>query len=131
MTPRRRCTYNQSTIKGVREPSGTQDMPPERIVRADESAIGSTATRDVKDDKGAVVCFAGDILNASLLLDLKRAGISSVYVERQVGPDGERNVDDLLVELDRRFARVEANPVMRVLKEVIAERTREEARGGT
>jgi hypothetical protein len=106
-------------------------MPPEKIVRADESAIGSTVTRDVKDDKGAVVCFAGDSLTASLLLDLKRAGISSVYVECQPGPDGERSVEELLAELDRRFAAVEENPVMRVLKEVIAEKTKEKARGGT
>jgi hypothetical protein len=106
-------------------------MPPERVVRADESAIGSTVTRDVKDDKGAVVCFAGDRLSASLLLDLRRAGIGSVYVEREIGPDGERNVDDLLAELDRRFARVETDPLMGVLKEVMAEKTREKARGGT
>jgi len=106
-------------------------MPPERIVRADESAIGSTVTRDLKDDKGAVVCFAGDNLTASLLLDLKRAGISSVYVECQRGPDGGHSVEDLLAELDRRFSAVEGNPVMRVLKELIAEKTREKARGGT
>jgi hypothetical protein len=106
-------------------------MPPEKIVRADESAIGSTVTRDVKDDKGAVVCFAGDNLTTSLLLDLKRAGISSVYVECQPGPDGGRSVEELLTELDRRFAAVEGDPVMRVLKEAIAEKKREKARGGT
>lgn len=106
-------------------------MPPERIVKADESAIGSRVTRDVKDDKGAVVCFAGDRLSASLLLRLKRSGTSTVYVEREPGSKGGRSLEERLSELDRRFAGVEMNPAMRVLKEVIAEKTREKACGGT
>ncbi|MCK5557002.1 MAG: hypothetical protein KAJ01_01400 [Candidatus Hydrogenedentes bacterium] len=106
-------------------------MPPDRIVRADESAIGSTVTRDVKDDKGAVVCFAGDRLSVSLLLKFKRAGISSVYVEREPSSHKRGSLDERLCELDRKFAGVETNPAMRVLKEIIAERTRENAGGGT
>jgi hypothetical protein len=105
-------------------------MSAEKIVRADECAIGSTVTRDVTDDKGAVVCFAGDRLNASLLLRLKRAGITTVYVDDGTASESESNVREQLAELDRRFGDVDANPIMRVMKETIAERMKESAGGG-
>ena len=106
-------------------------MALEKIIKVDESAIGSTVTRDVRGDTGAIVCSVGDRLGARLVLKLRRAGISSVYVKRHLAHGGKRGVDNRLSELDRKFARVEADPIMHALKRVLAERIKEKARGGT
>jgi hypothetical protein len=105
-------------------------MTPEKIVRLDESAIGSTLSRVVHGDGTVVVCSAGARLNGRTLLKLKRAGISSVYVKRELALGGNDSVTNRLLELDRKFARVENEPTMRALKRAVAERIKEKAGGG-
>jgi len=104
-------------------------MPLERIIRVDESAISAILSRDVKDERGDVLCSGGDRLSARLIVKLKRAGISDVYVRREPRPERKRDVDKRLSQLDERFARVNANPVMHALKCMIAEQIKETARG--
>lgn len=106
-------------------------MAPEKLVRVDESAIGSTLARDVKDGEGAVVCSAGDRLSWRLVHKLRRDGIDTVHVKRKPARGENRAVDERLSELDRKFAYSENDPVMRALKDVVAEKIREKSRGGT
>ena len=106
-------------------------MAVEKIVRLDESAIGSTLTRDVRGEGTALICSAGDRLSGRLVLKLKRAGISSVYVKRELIFGERESVAKRLSQLDRRFARVEKSAVMHALKAAIAEKMKEKARGGT
>jgi hypothetical protein len=106
-------------------------MALEKIVRADESAIGSTLTRDVRDGAGASICSAGDRLSAGLVMKLKRAGIASVYVKRELALGGTHGVDARLSRLEKKFARVSGDPIMDDLKRAVANKIREKARGGS
>jgi len=106
-------------------------MALERIVRADESAIGSTLTRDVHDDAGTLICSAGDRLSGPLIIELKRAGITSVYVKRELIVGGTRGVNRRLSRLDKKFARVSHDPIMNALKRAVAEKIQEKSRVGS
>ncbi len=106
-------------------------MALEKIVRADESAIGSTLTRDANDDAGAPICSAGDRLSGRLVIKLKRAGITSVYVKRELILGGPHGVNGCLSRLDKKFARVSNDPIMNALKRAVAEKLQEKSRGGS
>jgi len=106
-------------------------MAPERLIRVDESAIGSTSARDIKDKTGAIVCCAGDRLSWQMVRKLRRGDVDSVHVLREPDRTGNQTVHERLAELDARFARVQNDPVMRALKEIVAERIREKSCGGT
>jgi hypothetical protein len=106
-------------------------MALEKIVRADECAIGSTLTRDVHDDAGAPICSAGDRLSGRLVIKLKRAGITSVYVKRELTLGRTHGVNGRLSRLDKKFARVSSDPIMDALKRAVAEKIQEKSRGGS
>lgn len=88
-------------------------------------------TRDVHDDTGAPICSAGDRLSGRLLLKLKRAGITSVYVKREVIVGVTHGMNGRLSRLDKKFARVSNDPIMDALKRAVAEKIREKSRGGS
>ena len=76
-------------------------MAREKLIKVDESAIGCTSTRDLKDDKGAIVCCAGDILDWRLVHKLRRDGIDTVYVKHGTARRENQDVDERLSELNR------------------------------
>jgi len=106
-------------------------MTSEKLIRVDESAIGSTLARDVKDSTGAIVCCAGEKLSWQMVRTLRRGDVDSVHVRREPSRAGNQTVHERLDELDKKFARVQDNPIMTALKGIIADRIREESRGET
>ena len=106
-------------------------MAPEKLIRVDESAIGSTSARDIRDKTGAIVCCAGDRLTWRLVHKLRRGDVDSIHVLLEPDRAGNQTVHERLSELDGKFARVENDPVMRALKDIVAERIREKSCGGT
>jgi len=106
-------------------------MAPEKLIRVDESAIGSILARDVQDGTGAIVCSAGDRLGWRVVHRLRRDGVSTVHVKSEPVRGENRSVDERLSELDKKFARVENDAVMRALKDIIAMKIRGASCGGT
>ena len=104
-------------------------MTSEKLIRVDESAIGSTLARDVKDSTGAIVCCAGERLSWQMVRTLRRGDVDSVHVMRGPNRTGSQTVHERLAELDRKFAHIQDNPVMSALKGIIAEKIREKSRG--
>lgn len=78
--------------------------------------------RDVKradNPQGPPICGRGTVLSASLIERLRNLGITSLVVEgHPVSIEGEKTLDDLLAELDRRFSKVANVPLMARLKEI-------------
>ena len=106
-------------------------MAMEKLIRLDESAIGCTLAGEVKDGTGTIVSSTGDVLSWQLVRKLRRDGIDTVYVKPRSGGHKKQSVDERLLELDRKFARVDNDPVVGALKDIIAERMRRGSRGGT
>jgi hypothetical protein len=78
--------------------------------------------RDVKradNPQGPPICGRGTTLSASLIERLRNLGITSITVEgHPVTVEGEKTLDDLLADLDRRFSKVANVPLMARLKEI-------------
>jgi len=106
-------------------------MTSDKLIRVDESAIGSTLARDVRDGAGAIVCCAGERLSWQTIRTLRRGDVQSVHVRREPDRKGNQTVHERLAELDRKFAHIQDDPVMSALKDIIAERIREKSRGET
>ncbi|RNC69884.1 MAG: hypothetical protein ED859_07020 [Desulfuromonadales bacterium] len=78
--------------------------------------------RDVKrtdNPQGPPICGKGAVLTETLIERLRTLGIKSITVEgHPVAIDGEKTLDDLLVDLDHRFSKVDTLPLMAKLKEM-------------
>ncbi|KAF0217897.1 MAG: hypothetical protein FD174_3160 [Geobacteraceae bacterium] len=83
---------------------------------------GMALAREVKqaDNSNAPpICGRGVILTEPLLERLKNMGIQTVTVEgHPVWVEGEKSLEELLSNLDRRFKKVEGNLLMDKLKDI-------------
>jgi hypothetical protein len=71
------------------------------------------------DPASMTICGRGIKLTASLIGRLEQMGIQSVTVEgHPVKIEGEASVEEMLAALERRFRRVENDPLMMTIKEV-------------
>lgn len=65
------------------------------------------------------VCGSGVVLTESLIERLKTMGIKTLSVEgHPVALEGEKGLDEYLLDLDRRFSKVSDDPLMMKLKEM-------------
>lgn len=78
--------------------------------------------RDVRrtdNPQAPPICGRGTTLTESLIERLKNLGIKSITVEgHPVVIEGEKTLEDLLADLDRRFSKVANVPLMMRLKEI-------------
>lgn len=83
---------------------------------------GMVLARDIKNEESPdspIICGKGMVLTESLIRRLTQMGIQAIAVEgHPVTMDGEKPLDEMLADLDKRFRRVEGNPLMTGLKEI-------------
>lgn len=80
-----------------------------------------TAKEVVRPDKpnGPPICGKGVELTDALIERLKGMGIQSVTVEgRPIRMEGEPSLEDMLATLDKRFRKVEGDPLTMKLKAI-------------
>lgn len=86
------------------------------------AVTGMVLARDiVRNDnpKGPPICGKGGTLTDSLIERLKRMGVSTVTVEgRPVRMEGDKSLEEILEDLDRRFNKVEDDPLTGKLKKI-------------
>jgi hypothetical protein len=93
------------------------------IVLATPDMVLAREIRRPDSPTGPPICGSGIVLTESLLERLKTLGIQTVTVEgHPVAIQGEKDLDELLLELDRRFSKVSKDPLMTKLKEMFREK---------
>lgn len=74
-----------------------------------------------RDDNpsGPPICGKGIALTESLIERLKRMGVQTITVEgHPVRMDGDKNPEEILLALDRRFKKVAGDPLTGTLKNI-------------
>lgn len=91
------------------------------------AAAGMVVARPISntdDPKGLPVCGKGVELTESLIQRLRDRGVQALTVEgHPVAVEGEASLEELLAALDRRFRRVDADPLMKQVKELFRQQT--------
>lgn len=89
------------------------------------AAAGMVLAKEIRkddDDISPPICGKGVALTESLISRLERMGVQAVTVEgHPVRTDDDKSVDELLQGLDRRFSKVEGDPLMMNLKAIYRE----------
>jgi hypothetical protein len=71
---------------------------------------------------GLPVCGKKTVLTAPLITRLENMDIASIYVEgHPIMEEGGRSLDDMLRDLEHRFARVRQDPLMSRLYDIYAD----------
>ncbi len=84
---------------------------------------GMVLAREVKTPEDRVLCGAGTELTLSLIERLKQMEISHITVEgHPVEIEGEKTIQEELLEIEERFSRVTETPPLMYLKNKIMER---------
>ncbi|MBU0481373.1 MAG: hypothetical protein KKG47_09740 [Proteobacteria bacterium] len=95
-----------------------------------QAAEGMVLARDVMTPDGRVLCGKGTALSDNLIERLKKMEISHVLVEgRPVAVEGEKSLADELLDIDRRFRKVEDTPPLMYLKKKVKEKMIASRRG--
>lgn len=93
------------------------------IVLAAADMVLAREVRRPDNPAGPPICGSGIVLTDSLLDRLKTLGIQTLTVEgHPVTLQGEKGLDELLQELDRRFCKVAEDPLMAKLKNIFRKR---------
>ncbi len=86
------------------------------------AAAGMKLAREAATPEGQVLCGPGTELSADLIQRLEKQGVMILTVEgHPVKMPGELSLAERLRELDRRFSKVAGDPVLKALKNLIAE----------
>jgi len=86
---------------------------------------GQIVARPVVADGGVVLMRPGVTLGRETISRLMERGISAVWVEGH--DESAKSVDQLIIEMDQRFAGHEQNPLMQSLRDIVANRIRQGA----
>jgi len=85
---------------------------------------GMVLARDVfRNDSpaGMPICGKDTVLTDTLIARLDHLDTKTIYVEgHPVWTEGERSLDDMLQDLDRRFEKVREDPLMVKLQDIYA-----------
>jgi hypothetical protein len=86
------------------------------------AAADMVLARDVfrsDNPSGMPICGKGTVLTGALITRLDNLDIQSVYVEgHPVWEDGDRSLDDVLSDLNKRFEKVADDPLTTKLHEI-------------
>ena len=89
-------------------------------VNIDQLKPGDVVAKHVHVEGNRVLCSPGTRLESEVITLLSRRGVTSVSIED--GADERKSSEELLHELDARFAKVTHDPLMRDLKELFRNR---------
>ncbi len=79
----------------------------------------------VENERGMALCKEGTELTDSILLRFENAGISFITVEgRPVVVEGEKTCEEMLHEVERRFAKTVSDPTMLKIREIVLQNLR-------
>ena len=88
---------------------------------------GMVLARDIKNPEspdGPPICGKGVALTESLIDRLGQKNVQSITVEgHPVKIAGEKSLDEMLAVIDKRFRKVEGDPIMMKLKEFYRRQT--------
>lgn len=71
---------------------------------------------------GMPICGKETVLTTALIVRLDHLGVKTVYVEgHPVWTEGDRSLDDMLLDLDRRFEKVRHDPLTSKLYDIYVE----------
>ncbi len=83
---------------------------------------GMVLAKDAVTPEGQVLCGADTPLSEELIARLRKQGVLVISVQgHPVRLPGEMSLAEKLKELDRRFSKVQGDPVLRALKHLIGE----------
>lgn len=86
------------------------------------AAPGMKLAKEAATPEGQVLCGAGLELSGELLARLRKQGVVVLTVEgRPVLLPGEKKLSERIKDLEQRFRPVLKNPVLKALKNIIAE----------
>lgn len=88
-----------------------------RQIRVEEARVGDIIAEPIKDQNGRVLLPAGAKLSQAVLSRLKGWGVFALNIEGEE-QQGGKSKDELLVELDQRFAGLEDDEIMMQIKEI-------------
>jgi hypothetical protein len=91
-----------------------------RRIELSQAAPGMVLARNVENDKGMVLCTTGTPLSDALLGRLENVGVSHVSVEgHPVSVEGETSLAQEMEALERRFEKVDTDPLMLKIRELL------------
>ena len=88
-----------------------------RQIRVEEARVGDIIAEPIEDQNGRVLLPAGAKLSQAVLARLEGWGVFELSIEG-VEKQGGKSKDELLVELDQRFAGLEDDETMMQIKEI-------------
>ncbi len=88
-----------------------------RQIRVEEARVGDVIAEPIEDQNGRVLLPAGAKLSQAVLARLEGWGVFALNIEGE-GQQGGKSKDELLVELDQRFAGLEDDETMMQIKEI-------------
>lgn len=89
-------------------------------IRLEDAVAGQRVARPIMTPTGTVLVQAGEVLTSAVIAGLRRKGIDMLVVEGDTPAGRARPTEELLDELEVRFAGHADNPLMMELKDVIA-----------
>ena len=88
-----------------------------RQIRVEEARVGDVIAEPIEDQNGRVLLPAGAKLSQAVLARLEGWGVFALSIEGEE-QQGGKSKDELLVELDQRFAGLEDDETMMQIKEI-------------
>ena len=88
-----------------------------RQIRVEEARVGDVIAEPIEDQNGRILLPAGAKLSQAVLARLEGWGVFELSIEG-VEKQGGKSKDELLVELDQRFAGLEDDETMMQIKEI-------------
>ena len=85
----------------------------------EETVPGLVLAKHVTNARGLVVAAAGLMLDEQMIAHLERLGKASVHVEGAPSEEASKSLEDLELELNARFRRVEGDPDLTRIREAI------------
>ena len=89
-----------------------------RQIPVEEAQVGDIVAVPVENDQGRVLLPRGSKLSAAVLSRLKGWGVHTLAIEGEEADPVGKSAEELLEELDHRFAGLEDDALMMQIKEV-------------
>ena len=88
-----------------------------RQISVEKAEVGDVIAEAIEDKNGRVLLPAGAKLSQAVIVRLRGWGVSAFYIE-VAGQEGCKGRDELLEELDYRFAGLEEDSLMVQIKKI-------------
>lgn len=94
------------------------------------AVAGMKLAKPVIIGSGVILCDAGEVLTEEIIARLSAAEVELIKIEGEPQDEDEvkKTLDQQIVDLQARFRRVEADPLMSKIKGMLLRRLREKAK---